>query len=93
MSIDSGRGTMATVTTTMSSRMSNNPRQRPMPAIHQFQAQIPEARENSLGESDRSADDGSYSGSFGQRKGVHSGPMPSAVMRHPPSPPVRLRDR
>ena len=92
MSLDSGRGTMATVTT-LSSRMSNNPRQRPMPAIHQFQAQIPEDRENSVGESDRSADDGSYSGNFMQRKGIPSGPMPSPMVRHPPSPPVRLRDR
>ena len=92
VSIDSGRGTMATVTT-LSSRMSNNPRQRPMPAIHQYQSQIPEDRENSVGDSDRSGEESSHSGNFLTRKGVPNGPMPSAVMRHPPSPPVRLRDR
>ena len=92
VSIDSGRGTMATVTT-LSSRMSNNPRQRPMPAIHQYQSQIPEDRENSVGDSDRSGGESSHSGNFLTRKGVPNGPMPSAVMRHPPSPPVRLRDR
>lgn len=92
VSIDSGRGTMATVTT-LSSRMSNNPRQRPMPAIHQYQSQIPEDRENSLGDSDRSAEGSSHSGNFQQRKRIPNGPMPGPLMRHPPSPPVRLRDR
>lgn len=86
VSIDSGRGTMSTG---IMSRMSGVPKQRPMPAIHHIGSKIPEDRENSVGDSDRSAD-GYYSGNRGSRSDMPA--LAPAAMRHPPSPPVRLRD-
>jgi len=69
VSIDSGRGTMSTG---IISRMSSAPsKTRPVPAVHNIQADIPEVKENSVDDFSR---------------------MPSAALRHPPSPPVRLRD-
>lgn len=83
VSIDSGRGTMSTGIATQVSRMSNNPRQRPMPAVHPIEGHITEVRENSVGDSDRSTE-GYGSG--------HRIQLASPAQRHPPSPPVRLRD-
>lgn len=59
VSIDSGRGTMSTG---IMSRMSSVPKQRPMPAIHHIQSNIPEDREHSVGDSDRLVE-GYYSSS------------------------------
>ncbi|KAL4230044.1 Serine/threonine-protein kinase plk4 [Mactra antiquata] len=87
VSIDSGRGTMSTG---IMSRMSSVPKQRPMPAIHPLGSKIPEDRENSVGGSDRSAD-GYFSGNMsGGRKEVPN--VGNPALRHPPSPPVRLRN-
>lgn len=87
VSIDSGRGTMSTG---IMSRMSAAPKpSRPMPAIHHLGSKIPEDRENSLGDSERSAD-GYFSGVGGSRTELAHPNNPA--LRHPPSPPVRLRD-
>ena len=98
VSIDSGRGTMSTGMITQTSRMSTTQsRTRPMPAIHPLGSKIPEAQENSVRENDRSAE-GFYSGSSsgrhrGSGKDLAQPPQSSPMVRHPPSPPVRLRDR
>ncbi|XP_060586967.1 serine/threonine-protein kinase PLK4-like isoform X2 [Ruditapes philippinarum] len=87
LSIDSGRGTMSTG---IMSRMSGAPKPKPMPAIHHIGSKIPEDRENSVGgDSDMSAD-GYYSGNAGSRTEVPV--LSNPAMRHPPSPPVRLRN-
>ena len=65
VSIDSGRGTMSTG---VMSRMSNAPKPRPLPAMHHLQSNIPEDRENSAGDCDRSADGYYSSGNMGGRK-------------------------
>ncbi|XP_053399578.1 serine/threonine-protein kinase PLK4-like isoform X2 [Mercenaria mercenaria] len=86
VSIDSGQGTMSTG---IMSRMFGAPKQRPMPALHHIGSKIPEDRENSVGDSDRSAD-GYYSGNMASR--TEAPVIKNPAMRHPPSPPVRLRD-
>lgn len=77
------------MSTGIMSRMSGAPKPRPMPAIHNIGSKIPEDRENSVGDSDRSAD-GYFSGNMGSR--TEMPPLANPALRHPPSPPVRLRD-
>ena len=80
-SIDSGRGTMATITTT-SSRVSGRPR--PFPAFP-MESQISEGDEDQV-KKDK------YSSKNSEDLNLFSGSS-TPQMRHPPSPPVRLRDR
>ncbi|XP_052280254.1 serine/threonine-protein kinase PLK4-like isoform X2 [Dreissena polymorpha] len=77
VSIDSGRGTMSTG---VMSRMSSTTSKRPLPAVHPVQSQIPEDREHSVSGSEKSSSGCSYA------------PLASPALRHPPSPPVRLRE-
>ena len=85
VSIDSGRGTMSTVTT-RSSKMSNTAtRSRPKTGVHSIPNNIPEDKENSIGENDRSVEN-----HFARREMPALG---NPAQRHPPSPPVRLRER
>ncbi|KAK3606347.1 hypothetical protein CHS0354_041983 [Potamilus streckersoni] len=86
VSIDSGRGTMSTVTT-LNSRITSGFRPRPMPALHLKSLKIPEDQERSYGDSDRSGEENQF---VMPRKGPPL--MSSPMVRHPPSPPVRLRD-
>lgn len=82
VSIDSGRGTMSTG---IMSRMSSVPKQRPVQAIHHIQSNIPEDRENSVG--DRSADGYYSSGNMAVRKDLAV--ISSPAFRHGVSTPVR----
>ncbi|XP_041359491.1 serine/threonine-protein kinase PLK4-like isoform X2 [Gigantopelta aegis] len=82
LSMDSGRGTMATV---LSGRSAVSTRGKPFPAfpIRDVQSQISEDDERVLGSQwYTGSDTGSYTG-YGTT---------SSQQRHPPSPPVRLRD-
>ncbi|OWF53904.1 serine/threonine-protein kinase PLK4-like isoform X2 [Mizuhopecten yessoensis] len=82
-SIDSGRGTMATIS---SSRVSSHPKPRPFPAFP-LGSQISEDEESLEAAKKQGAEQNEV---FFPRKGV---PPPSnPILRHPPSPPVRLRD-
>lgn len=87
--MDSGRGTMATV---MSGRSGLSSSRKPMPAfpIKELKSQIMEDEERyGNGYYSNISDSGSYtSGGHQQLLGGQS-----AHQRHPPSPPVRLRDR
>jgi len=85
-SIDSGRGTMTTIT---SSRSVSQPKPRPFPAFP-IKSQITEDEESGLSNSKKYEDKEVYN--VFARKGL---PPTSSTpqMRHPPSPPVRLRDR
>ncbi|XP_071087123.1 serine/threonine-protein kinase PLK4-like isoform X1 [Haliotis cracherodii] len=88
VSMDSGRGTMATV---MSGRSGLSSSRKPMPAfpIKELKSQIMEDEERyGNGYYSNISDSGSYtSGGHQQLLGGQS-----AHQRHPPSPPVRLRD-
>lgn len=79
-SIDSGRGTMATITTT-SSRVSGRPR--PFPAFP-IESQISEGDEDQLKKDKFSSKNSEELNLFSGSSNPHN--------RHPPSPPVRLRD-
>ncbi|XP_060073337.1 serine/threonine-protein kinase PLK4-like isoform X2 [Ylistrum balloti] len=82
-SIDSGRGTMATIS---SSRISSHPKPRPFPAFP-LESQISEDEEGLVNGKNQGSEQTEM---FFPRKGA---PPPSnPVLRHPPSPPVRLRD-
>ena len=83
LSMDSGRGTMATV---LSGRSAISTRGKPFPAfpIRDLHSQISEDDERVLNSQwYTGSDPGSYTG--------HG--STSSQQRHPPSPPVRLRDR
>ncbi|XP_069130395.1 serine/threonine-protein kinase PLK4-like isoform X3 [Argopecten irradians] len=82
-SIDSGRGTMATIS---SSRMSSHPKPRPFPAFP-LESQISE-NEESLANAKKLGSE--QTDMFFSKKGA--APSSNPVLRHPPSPPVRLRD-
>lgn len=84
-SIDSGRGTMATI----SSRMSSHPKPRPFPAFP-LETQITEDEE-SLAAARKLGSDQTEVFNMFSRKAAPTAPNP--LVRHPPSPPVRLRDR
>ena len=90
-SMDSGRGTMATLNS-VSSRASNPSKPRPFPAFP-IESQITEDEEHHFSKkyTSTSQEEKEPFNLFGQRGGapVNSNPH----MRHPPSPPVRLRDR
>ncbi|XP_056010462.1 serine/threonine-protein kinase PLK4-like isoform X2 [Ostrea edulis] len=85
-SIDSGRDTMATMTTSTSSRMTNVLKPRPFPAFP-LESHISEDAERIFQHKKHSFEENEVANIFNQK--VPSG---TAISRHPPSPPVRLRD-
>lgn len=86
-SIDSGRYTMATLTTSTSSKMTNNLKPRPFQAFP-LESNIAEDAERIFQSKKQSSEENEVANIFNQRV-----PTSSAISRHPPSPPVRLRDR
>lgn len=85
-SIDSGRYTMATLTTSTSSKMTNNLKPRPFQAFP-LESNIAEDAERIFQNKKQSSEENEVANIFNQRV-----PTSSAISRHPPSPPVRLRD-
>ncbi|XP_022326348.2 serine/threonine-protein kinase PLK4-like isoform X4 [Crassostrea virginica] len=85
-SIDSGRDTMATLTTSSSSRMTNNLKPRPFQAFP-LESHISEDAEKVFQNKKYSSEENEVANIFN-----HRAPTSTAISRHPPSPPVRLRD-
>ncbi|KAK3099608.1 hypothetical protein FSP39_006997 [Pinctada imbricata] len=86
-SIDSGRGTMATLNS-VSSRSSTQSKPRPFPAFP-VESQITEDEEQVFSKKYPVREEKESYNVFNQRGAP---PNSNPLMRHPPSPPVRLRD-